>query len=121
MKYRRKARAVSKPETPPAFGKAWQIISSNYKAIADRDGAIACPGTESKRDSQTLHAISQTARPRGRNQNEILRVLRASKASTQRARRISVNSVSSFHLATENTEALLAREEIFARQQEVSN
>jgi hypothetical protein len=32
-----------------------------------------------------------------------------------------VASVLSFHLATENTEALLAREEIFARQQEVSN
>jgi hypothetical protein len=43
------------------------------------------------------------------------------KASTQRTRRISATSVLSFHLTTENTEALLAREEIFAAQQPPRN
>jgi hypothetical protein len=74
-----------------------------------------------KGDTAKMCATTCTAPPRGRNQNEILRVLRASKASTQRARRISVTSVLSFHLATENTEALLAREEIFAAQQRPRN
>ena len=39
-----------------------------------------------------------------RNQNELLRVLCASKASTQRAQRVSVTSVFSLFSATENTE-----------------
>jgi hypothetical protein len=40
-----------------AFGKAWQIVSSDYKAIADPDGGIASPAIESEHDSQTLHTI----------------------------------------------------------------
>jgi hypothetical protein len=43
-------------------------------------------------------------RPGGRKQNELLRVLRASEASTQRTRRVSVASVFRRFLATENTE-----------------
>ena len=49
-------------------------------------------------------------RPRRRNQNELLRVLCASKALTQRSRRVSVTSVFGFHEGTKDTEKKNLRE-----------
>jgi hypothetical protein len=106
--------------------RAVSVACPGFITVADinadlKFSALLRQSRVEKGDTAKTCAATCTARPRGRNQNEILRVLRASKASTQRARRISVTSVLSFHLATENTEALLAREEIFAAQQRPRN
>ena len=112
----------------PARAEPGQLKECPVRAWANGFETLHPPeaveGRESKvekGDTAKMCATTCRERPRGRNQNEILRVLRASKASTQRARRISVTSVLSFHLATENTEALLAGEEIFAAQQRARN
>jgi hypothetical protein len=59
------------------------LSEANGPRTTDKDGHCV-----------SLHSIA--ARPSGRNQNGLLRVLRPFKASTQRPRRISVTSVLSF-------------------------
>jgi hypothetical protein len=57
-----------------------------------------------------MQMINYVTTPRHRNQNELLRVLCASKASTQRSRRVSLTSVFGVLPGTEDTEKKNLRE-----------
>ncbi len=63
--------------------------------------------------------MSFTARPGGRNQNGLLRVLRPPQTLNTETTEALSDLCVEFLLVTEDTEALLVREENFARRQEV--
>src|SRR5208337_937978 len=111
-------------------GGELSVVSCQWSAIS---GRLASLNTQlSRRGARVAHAFDtgekilegpshhrDAARPGGRNQNGLLRVLRPFKASTQRPRRISVTSVLSFSWSRRTRKRDLVPEEISARQQEV--